>query len=63
VTDVRLSTLTTLGVGGPATLVDADTRDAVVAAVRAADQAAAPLLLLGGGSNLWWTTTGSPARW
>jgi UDP-N-acetylmuramate dehydrogenase len=52
VTDVRLSTLTTLGVGGPATLVDADTRDAVVAAVRAADQAAAPLLLLGGGSNL-----------
>lgn len=50
---VRLSELTTLGVGGPAdALVAAQTREEIVAAVREADAANTPLLILGGGSNL-----------
>jgi UDP-N-acetylmuramate dehydrogenase len=53
VTEVALSQLTTMGVGGPATsLVQATTRDEIVDAVRAADEAKIPLLVLGGGSNL-----------
>lgn len=48
-----LAPLTTLRLGGPAgRLVDADSADAVVEAVRAADAAGEPLLLLGGGSNV-----------
>jgi len=49
----RLGELTTLRVGGPARrhLVASDA-DALVAAVRAADQAGDPVLLIGGGSNL-----------
>jgi UDP-N-acetylmuramate dehydrogenase len=49
----RLAPLTTLRLGGPARrLVDADSADAVVDAVRAADTAGDPMLLLGGGSNV-----------
>ena len=52
-TPVRLSTLTTLRVGGPARrLVTATTAEEVVEAVRAADESGEPLLVLGGGSNL-----------
>ncbi|WP_320671269.1 UDP-N-acetylmuramate dehydrogenase [Patulibacter defluvii] len=50
---VRLSELTTLGLGGPAErLTVAEDEAALVAAVRTADAAGRPLLLLGGGSNL-----------
>ncbi|GAA1869501.1 UDP-N-acetylmuramate dehydrogenase [Pseudonocardia ailaonensis] len=46
----RLAELTTLRLGGPATaLVEAESGEAVVEAVRAAD---GPVLVLGGGSNL-----------
>jgi UDP-N-acetylmuramate dehydrogenase len=49
----RLAPLTTLRLGGPARrLVEAESADAVVAAVDAADRAGEPLLLLGGGSNV-----------
>ncbi|WP_344862112.1 UDP-N-acetylmuramate dehydrogenase [Amycolatopsis ultiminotia] len=49
----RLADYTTLRLGGPARrFVSADTSEAVVAAVRAADDAGEPVLLLGGGSNL-----------
>lgn len=49
----RLAELTTLGVGGPAgRLVEAETAEELVAAVREADEAGRPLLLLGGGSNV-----------
>lgn len=49
----RLSTLTTLRVGGvPQRLVDAATEAELIAAVRAADEADEPVLLLGGGSNI-----------
>jgi UDP-N-acetylmuramate dehydrogenase len=48
-----LAPLTTLRLGGPARrVVDAPTAEAVVEAVRAADDAGEPLLLLGGGSNV-----------
>jgi UDP-N-acetylmuramate dehydrogenase len=48
-----LSAYTTLGLGGPAgRLVEADSDDQIVSAVRAADQAGEPVLVLGGGSNL-----------
>nr|WP_218063425.1 UDP-N-acetylmuramate dehydrogenase [Arthrobacter wenxiniae] len=48
-----LSSLTTLGVGGPArNYVEAATEADIIAAVRAADRAGEPLLIVGGGSNL-----------
>jgi UDP-N-acetylmuramate dehydrogenase len=48
-----LAPLTTLRLGGPARrLVEADSADAVVAAIRDADAGGEPLLLLGGGSNV-----------
>ncbi|MBA2769974.1 MAG: UDP-N-acetylmuramate dehydrogenase [Sporichthyaceae bacterium] len=52
-TDVPLSGLTTLRVGGPARrMVTAHTDDEVISVVREADVAGEPLLILGGGSNL-----------
>ncbi len=47
-----LAGLTTLRVGGRATVADCATTDALVAAVHALDAAAVPVLLLAGGSNL-----------
>jgi UDP-N-acetylmuramate dehydrogenase len=48
-----LSSLTTLGVGGPArNYVEASTEAEIIAAIRAADDAGTPLLIVGGGSNL-----------
>jgi UDP-N-acetylmuramate dehydrogenase len=48
-----LADLTTLRLGGPApAVVEAATEDALVDAVRIADEAADPLLLVAGGSNL-----------
>jgi UDP-N-acetylmuramate dehydrogenase len=50
---VPLAPLTTLQLGGPAErLVEVETADELVAAVREADGAGQPLLLIGGGSNL-----------
>lgn len=49
---VPLAELTTLRVGGPATVAECATTDALVAAVRALDAAEVPVLLLAGGSNL-----------
>ncbi|WP_372494180.1 MULTISPECIES: UDP-N-acetylmuramate dehydrogenase [Nocardia] len=49
---VRLAELTTLRVGGPATVADCATTEALVATVRALDTAGIPVLLLAGGSNL-----------
>ncbi|WP_435874329.1 UDP-N-acetylmuramate dehydrogenase [Nocardia vinacea] len=49
---VRLAELTTLRVGGPATVVECATTEALVATVRTLDTAGIPLLLLAGGSNL-----------
>lgn len=52
-TTTRLSSLTTLRVGGPvAELVDADSEAELLAAVQRVDAAGLPLLVLGGGSNL-----------
>ncbi len=52
-TDVLLSSLTTLRIGGPARrLVEAATPDEVVATVADCDSRGEPVLLLGGGSNL-----------
>ncbi|NYF97659.1 UDP-N-acetylmuramate dehydrogenase [Janibacter cremeus] len=49
----ELAPLTTMRVGGPASvLVTAGTPEEVVEAVRAADEAGTPLLLVSGGSNL-----------
>ena len=51
--DARLGDLTTLGVGGPIErLLEVQTREELVAAVRDADDAGRPLLVLGGGSNI-----------
>lgn len=51
--DVPLSGLTTLRVGGPARrLVTAGSEEEVLEAVRAADASDEPLLVLGGGSNV-----------
>lgn len=51
--DVPLADLTTLAVGGPIErLLEAETAEELVAAVRDADEAGRPLLLLGGGSNV-----------
>ena len=51
--DVPLAELTTLAVGGPAErLLEVETAEELVAAVRDADEAGRPLLLLGGGSNV-----------
>jgi UDP-N-acetylmuramate dehydrogenase len=51
--NVSLSSLTTLGVGGPArTLIDVETNEACIETVKHADAEGEPLLLLGGGSNL-----------
>ena len=48
-----LSSLTTLGVGGPAAkYVEAASEAEIIDAVRAADAAGEPLLIVGGGSNL-----------
>ncbi|WP_416277063.1 UDP-N-acetylmuramate dehydrogenase [Nocardia sp. alder85J] len=49
---VPLAALTTLRVGGPATVADCVTTDSLVATVRALDAAGIPVLLLAGGSNL-----------
>ena len=50
---VRLAELTTLAVGGPIErLVEVESAEELVAAVRDADEAGTPLLLLGGGSNV-----------
>ena len=58
---VPLSSLTTLGVGGPAArLTEARTADDLVEAVLAADIVGGPLLVLGGGSNLVVSDDGFP---
>ncbi|WP_433567956.1 UDP-N-acetylmuramate dehydrogenase [Nocardia sp. CA-151230] len=49
---VPLAELTTLRVGGPATVADCATTDALVATVRELDAAGIPMLLIAGGSNL-----------
>lgn len=49
---VPLAELTTLRVGGPATVAECASTEALVAAVRALDAAEVPVLLLAGGSNL-----------
>jgi UDP-N-acetylmuramate dehydrogenase len=50
---VKLSSFTTLGLGGPARrFVEAGTEQELVAEVRAASRRGEPLLILGGGSNL-----------
>ena len=57
----RLAELTTLRVGGPAqSVVVADTEDALIEAVRAADAAGRPVLVLGGGSNVLIADRGFP---
>jgi len=59
--DVPLAELTTLRLGGPAQrLVRAESTEAVVDAVRAADADGEPLLVLGGGSNLVVADSGVP---
>ncbi len=59
--DVPLAPYCTLGVGGPARwLVDAETEDEVLAAVRFARARKAPFFLLGGGSNLLVSDVGFP---
>jgi UDP-N-acetylmuramate dehydrogenase len=51
--EVRLSGLTTLGVGGVADrVIEVEDATELVSAVRDADEAGRPLLLLGGGSNI-----------
>ncbi|WP_371130744.1 UDP-N-acetylmuramate dehydrogenase [Arthrobacter sp. SDTb3-6] len=51
--NVLLSSLTTLGVGGPArNYAEAATEAEIIAAVRSADDAGEHLLIVGGGSNL-----------
>lgn len=56
-----LSSLTTLGVGGPAgSFIEATTEAEIIDAVRAADQAGQQLLIIGGGSNLVVADSGYP---
>lgn len=56
-----LADYTTLGLGGPAkAFISADTDQALIGAVRAADAAGEPVLLLGGGSNLVISDDGFP---
>jgi UDP-N-acetylmuramate dehydrogenase len=58
---VRLSELTTLRLGGPAArYVEASHEEALVRAVRAADEAGEPLLVLAGGSNVVVADEGFP---
>jgi UDP-N-acetylmuramate dehydrogenase len=58
---VRLSKLTTLRLGGPAArYAEAPTEEALVQAVRAADEAGEPLLVLAGGSNVVVADEGFP---
>jgi UDP-N-acetylmuramate dehydrogenase len=58
---VRLSSFTTLGLGGPARhFVVAGTDEEIIAAVRATDRRDEPLLVLGGGSNLVISDDGFP---
>jgi UDP-N-acetylmuramate dehydrogenase len=58
---VRLSELTTLGVGGPAgAFVRAGTDDELIEAVAKADTASEPVLVIGGGSNLVVVDDGFP---
>ncbi|WP_433659875.1 UDP-N-acetylmuramate dehydrogenase [Nocardia sp. CA-128927] len=49
---VPLAELTTLRVGGPATVAECDTTETLVATVRALDAAGIRVLLIAGGSNL-----------
>ncbi len=57
----RLADLTTLRLGGPAErVIEAETTEALVEAVRAADEASTPVLLVGGGSNLVVADDGFP---
>ncbi|WP_372465970.1 UDP-N-acetylmuramate dehydrogenase [Nocardia spumae] len=49
---VPLAALTTLRVGGPATVAECATTEALVATVRTLDSAGIPVLLVAGGSNL-----------
>lgn len=51
-TGASLAELTTLRVGGPATIAECATTESLVATVRALDTAEIPVLLLAGGSNL-----------
>jgi UDP-N-acetylmuramate dehydrogenase len=52
-TQVSLAGLTTMGVGGPAErLLEVTSEQALVSAVREADERGEPVLLIGGGSNL-----------
>ncbi|HEX7298154.1 MAG TPA: UDP-N-acetylmuramate dehydrogenase [Solirubrobacteraceae bacterium] len=58
---MNLSELTTLRLGGPAArYLEADTEEAVVEAVRAADREGEPLLVLAGGSNVVVADEGFP---
>jgi UDP-N-acetylmuramate dehydrogenase len=60
-TQVPLAGLTTTGVGGPAArLLEVDSAESLVAAVREADQRGEPVLLVGGGSNLVVSDAGFP---
>jgi len=59
--ELALSHLTTLGLGGPARrLLEAHTAQDLVEAVAAADQAREPVLVIGGGSNLVIADDGFP---
>jgi UDP-N-acetylmuramate dehydrogenase len=61
VSSTLLADLTTLRLGGPVgRLVETDSADALVDAVRTADAAGEPLLVLGGGSNLVVSDDGFP---
>ena len=54
-----LSSLTTLGVGGPAAnILHVNTEAQLIEAVKAADNSKTPLLILGGGSNVLISDTG-----
>ena len=58
-----LAARTTLRVGGPAgELVEAESEEALIDAVRTADAAGTPVLVLGGGSNLLVTDDGFDGR-